>query len=281
MVHLSPLLLLAAAAATVGLVHSILPDHWVPLAVVARTNRWGLVRVARVSGLAAGGHVAASLALAGVIAAVGLRFQREVEVQQGHVVGTVLVVTGLGFFVWGLMGHGHAHDYEHQGQSGGGGEEHHDHEPHDHDAHEHEHVGMAAASLTDEHEHEHAHGTQLHSHPHSHEEFVENRVQVLAERSEQRTLAARLTTIAVPFGVAASPDLTILPVGLAASAYGGGAVLTVLGVFAAITMGTFVGLTVAATAAGYQVKGEWLERHANSITSLILVAVGLVAFLGL
>src|SRR5215472_2122939 len=278
--HVGSLVLLAAAAATVGLVHSILPDHWVPLAVVARTQRWGLVRVARVSGLAAGGHVVTSLALAGVIALVGLRFQQEIEVQQGHVVGAVLVLSGLGLLVWGLMGHGHAHDYERPGHDGRGGE-HHDHDPHDHDPHEHEHVGPATPALTDKHAHEHAHGTQLHSHPHSHEEFVENRVQVLAERSEQRTLAARLTTIAVPFGVAASPDLTILPVGLAASAYGGGAVVTVLAIFAAITMGTFVGLTVAATAAGYQVKGEWLERHANSITSLVLVAIGLVAFLGL
>ena len=263
-VRIGSLVLLGAAAATVGLVHSILPDHWVPLAVVARTQRWSLVRVARVSGMAAGGHVVASLGLAGLIALVGLRFQHEVDVQQGHIVGAVLVLTGLGFFVWGMTGHGHAHD--------------HDHDLHEHDPHEHEHVVTAMPDAP--HEHEHAHGTELHSHPHSHEAFVENRVQFLAERSEQRTLAARLATIAVPFGVAASPDLTILPVALAASAYGGGAVVTVLGTFGAVTMCTFVGLTVIATVAGYQVKGEWLERNANSITSLVLVAIGLVAFLG-
>lgn len=275
-VRIGSLVLLGAAAATVGLVHSILPDHWVPLAVVARTQRWSLVRVARVSGTAAGGHVLASLALAGVIALVGLRFQHEVNVQQGHIVGAVLVLTGLAFFVWGMTGHGHAHD--HDGHRHDGEEEHHDHDPHEHDPHEHEHVVTTMPDAP--HEHEHEHGTELHSHPHSHEAFIENRVQFLAERSEQQTLAARLATIAVPFGVAASPDLTILPVALAASAYGGGAVVTVLAIFAAVTMCTFVGLTVIATVAGYQVKGEWLERHANSITSLVLVAIGLVAFLG-
>ena len=223
--------------------------------------------------MAAGGHVVASLALAGVIALVGLRFQHQVDVQQGHIVGAVLVLTGLGFFVWGMTGHGHAHEHGHDGHQHDREAEHHDHDPH-----EHEHVVTTMPDAS--HEHEHAHGTELHSHPHSHEAFVENRVQFLAERSEQRTLAARLATIAVPFGVAASPDLTILPVALAASAYGGGAVVTVLGIFAAVTMCTFVGLTVIATVAGYQVKGEWLERHANSITSLVLVAIGLVAFLG-
>ena len=228
--------------------------------------------------MAAGGHVVASLGLAGVIALVGLRFQHEVDVQQGHIVGAVLVLTGLGFFVWGMTGHGHAHDHDDGGHQHDGEEERHDHDPHKHDPHEHEH---AVTTMPDAaHEHEHAHGTELHSHPHSHEAFVENRVQFLAERSEQRTLAARLATIAVPFGVAASPDLTILPVALAASAYGAGAVVTVLGTFGAVTMCTFVGLTVIATVAGYQVKGEWLERHANSITSLVLVAIGLVAFLG-
>src|SRR5262252_593696 len=272
-VRIGSLLLLGAAAATVGLVHSILPDHWVPLAVVGRTQRWSLVRVARVSGMAAGGHVVASLALAGVIALVGLRIQHEVNVQQGHIVGAVLVKNRMGFFVWGMTGPGHAHDNEHDGHQHDGEDKHHENDPH-----EHEHVVTTMPDAS--HEHEHAHGTELHSHPHSHEAFVENRVQFLAERSEQRTLAARLATIAVPFGVAASPDLTILPVALAASAYGGGAVVTVLGIFAAVTMCTFVGLTVIATVAGYQVKGEWLERHANSITSLVLVAIGLVAFLG-
>src|SRR5712692_4695519 len=38
--HLGPLLLLMAGAAAVGVVHSVLPDHWVPLAVVASTERW-------------------------------------------------------------------------------------------------------------------------------------------------------------------------------------------------------------------------------------------------
>jgi hypothetical protein len=64
-------------------------------------------------------------------------------------------------------------------------------------------------------EQEHAHGATLHSYPHNHEAFIENRVQVLGHRSRERTMAGRLATIAVPVGVAASPDPTILPVGLA------------------------------------------------------------------
>ena len=278
------LALLVVAAAVVGFVHSILPDHWVPLAVVGRTQRWSLFRVARISLLAAGGHVLASLVLAGVIALIGLRFQKAIETQQGHIVGGVLVLTGVGFLAWGLTGHGHAHGHDHDEQDRGQ----HDHDEHGtgsepqaagQEAHDHHHPEPAATS-DGEHEHQHAHKEKIHSHPHSHEAFIENRQRVLLARAEAPTLAGRLAAIAVPFGVAASPDLTILPVALAASAFGGGAVTAVLVTFAVVTMGTFVGLTVVASAAGYQIRGEWLEKNANTITSLVLIAIGAVAFFG-
>ncbi len=45
-------------------------------------------------------------------------------------------------------------------------------------------------------------------------------------------------------------------------------------------MATFIGLTVLATLAGYQIKGEWLERNANTITAIVLVAISAVAYIG-
>ena len=218
--------LLLGAAGAVAVLHSILPDHWVPLAVVGRTQRWSLLRVARVSALASAGHVLASVVLAGIIAAIGLQFQRQLETQQGHIVGAVLVLTGVGFLMWGLTGHGHDHDYDH-------------------------------------------------GHGHDHADDADDAAPV-----PQQTVARRLAAIAVPFGVAASPDLTILPVALAASAVGRGAVVGVIGVFAVLTMATFIGLTVLATLAGYQIKGEWLEHHATTITALVLIAIGVVAYVG-
>jgi nickel/cobalt transporter (NicO) family protein len=54
----------------------------------------------------------------------------------------------------------------------------------------------------------------------------------------------------------------------------------VLVVFACVTMATFIGLTILTTIAGYQVKGEWLEHHATSITALVLLGIGIVAYIG-
>ena len=300
--------LLMAATVVLAVVHSILPDHWVPLAVVGRTQRWGLGRVARVSALAASGHVVASLVLAGIVALIGLQFRQQIEAQQGHIVGAVLVFTGVGFLVWGLIGHGHPHSHgpesgadhshdepgaiEHQAHDEpgaldavahrGAAEHNRDHataqeEVQDLQTHGHEHSEVELRSRS--HTHQHAHGSMVHSH--RHEAFIEERSQLLETHSQERTLAARLATIAVPFGVAASPDLTLLPLALAAAAFGTGTVVTVMALFSIVTIATFVGLTVAATAVGYQVKGDWLEANANTITAVVLIVIGLIAFIGL
>ena len=91
----------------------------------------------------------------------------------------------------------------------------------------------------------------------------------------------RFGGIVIPFGAAASPDLTILPVFLAASAVGTGVVIGVLTTFSIVTIATFVVLTVAATVLGYQIKGEWLEKHGNTITALVLLAIGVAVFAGI
>jgi ABC-type nickel/cobalt efflux system permease component RcnA len=256
----------------VGIIHSILPDHWVPLAVVARTQRWSLARLARVTTLAAAGHVLTSVALGGVVALIGLQFQKQIETQQGHIVGGVLVITGVAFLIWGLTGHGHAHEH---------GSEHEKDHDENHEPHQHEHPSGVATVVAGSHEHEHAHAGVSHSHRHNHDAFIEAQASRIAEHSSRGNLVSTMAAIAVPFGVAASPDLTFLPLGIAASAYGVGAVLSVLGVFAAVTMATFVGLTLIATAAGYQMRGEWLEVHANTISSGVLIVIGVVAFVGL
>jgi nickel/cobalt exporter len=232
--HSTSVPLLLIAAGTVGFLHSILPDHWVPLAVVARTQRWTMVHTARISLLASVGHVLTSIVLGGVIALVGLQFRKAFETQQGHIVGVVLVLTGIGFLVWAMTGHHHHHhDHDHRI---GDHPEHHDDDQHD----------------------DHAQG-----------------------RASDQSLARRVAGIAVPFGAAASPDLTILPVFLAASAVGIGAVVGVLTTFSLVTLATFVGLTVAATLAGYQFKGEWLEENGNTLTALVLIGIGVAVYVGL
>ena len=226
---------LLAAAAGVGFGHAILPDHWVPLAVLGRTRRYPLSRVARLSGLAGIAHVLVSLVLGAVIIAIGLQFRSAIQSAQDTIIGCVLIATGVGFAVFELTGHGHGHEHGHSHHL-------------DDDAHDHDHG-------------EHEHGE------HAHREPSKGRVQGLA-------------AVMVPFGAAASPDLTILPVFLAATTAGVATAVGSLVIFAAVTIGTIVGLTLAAARGGYEIRGEWLERWGNVFTALVLVVIGVLVLTG-
>ena len=220
---------LLAAAAGVGFGHAILPDHWVPLAVLGRTRRYPLSRVARLSGLAGVAHVLVSIILGAVIIVVGLQFRSSIQSAQDTIIGWILIATGIGFAALELSGHGHSHDHDH-----------------DHD-HHHDH----------EDDHRHQHGPQ----------------------GPPRGIR-RLAAVMVPFGAAASPDLTILPVFLAATTAGVATAVGSVVIFAAVTIGTIVGLTLAATRAGYEIRGQWLERWGNVFTALVLVIIGLLVLTG-
>ncbi len=230
---------LLAAAAGVGIGHAILPDHWVPLAVLGRTRRYPMARIARLSTLAGIAHVLVSVILGGVIVVVGLQFRSTVEHAQNTIIGCLLLATGLGFLALELTGRGHHHDHEHGN---------------DHD---------------DEHDHDHDH-----DHGHDQDETA-------AGPPVRGGRLGGLAAVMVPFGAAASPDLTILPVFLAAAAVGVGTAVGSVVIFAAVTIGTIVGLTLAAARGGYQVRGEWLERWGNALTAGVLVTIGLLVLLAI
>jgi nickel/cobalt transporter (NicO) family protein len=248
-VSATPALLVAAGG--VGFGHAILPDHWVPLAVIGRTQRYPLAKVARLSGLAGLAHVLVSIALGAVIIVIGLQFRSSIEHAQNAIIGSLLIATGIGFLLVELTGHGHAHEHEpgHEDEPGRGHRHRHGHE----DGHRHGHG----------HEDEDEPGP---GHGHGH-----------AESPSRLASAAK---IMVPFGAAASPDLTILPVFLAATAAGAGAAVGSVFVFAAVTIGTIVGLTLFATVGGYQVRGQWLDRWGNLFTAGVLVAIGALVVSG-
>jgi nickel/cobalt transporter (NicO) family protein len=239
-------LVLLLAAAGVGFGHAVLPDHWAPLAVLARTRRDPLRRVVRRSLAAAGTHVALSLLLGAVLIGIGLRFRDTVLRYEDYLVGGLLLATGAAFLVLELTGRGHGHS--HEGEHG-----------HSHGGHGHPH----------DHHHDHAHG-QDRAAPHLHAHAPSSR--------PGRLQAA--AALAVPFGAAASPDLTILPVFLAASALGAATAVGSLLVFAGVTMATIVGLTVAASLGVAKLTGPWVERRANLLTAGTLLVFGALIALG-
>jgi nickel/cobalt transporter (NicO) family protein len=80
--------------------------------------------------------------------------------------------------------------------------------------------------------------------------------------------------VMVPFGAAASPDLTILPVFLAATALGAAAAVGTLVTFSLVTILAIVALTLSASIGSRQLETGWLDRWGNATTALVLIVVG-------
>jgi len=126
--NLGPELLLVGAVGAVGVLHTIVPDHWVPIALIARQRGWTKAETARASLVAGLGHVLSTLAIALLVWFAGLA----VAARFGQLVDTAASLALIGFGGWiavsawrelrgrGGAGHRHGHGHTHgHGHSNG------------------------------------------------------------------------------------------------------------------------------------------------------------------
>jgi len=67
-------LLLVAAVAAVGVFHTIVPDHWAPIALLARQRGWSRIQTAKAAAGAGLGHTISTLLIAIVVWIAGVAF---------------------------------------------------------------------------------------------------------------------------------------------------------------------------------------------------------------
>ncbi|MBV8591721.1 MAG: hypothetical protein JO212_16985, partial [Acetobacteraceae bacterium] len=110
-------LLLVGAVAGVGLLHTIVPDHWVPITLIARQRGWSNTETARASFLAGVGHVLSTLAIGFLIWIAGVAF----ATRFGNIVDAVASGALVAFGGWIMIsalgemrgGEAHGHSYGH------------------------------------------------------------------------------------------------------------------------------------------------------------------------
>jgi len=114
----SPLLsTLAIAAASVGVLHTLAPDHWLPIAAVSRARGWDQRRTARVAFLCGFGHVTVSAALGLIALFSGTAIVEAFGAHSASIAGILLVGFGVAYALWGARHvimrklHGHSHDH--------------------------------------------------------------------------------------------------------------------------------------------------------------------------
>jgi len=88
--------LLVATVFAVGVLHTLVPDHWAPIVALARAQRWTLVQTARAAALAGFGHVVSTLVLGGVLWAAGATL----ATRYGHAVNVAAALGLIGFGAW-------------------------------------------------------------------------------------------------------------------------------------------------------------------------------------
>lgn len=134
MMHDQWLLALMITAATVGSLHTVAPDHWVPFAALARARGWSPLRTARLTLFCGLGHVTVS-ALLGIAALfIGLETVKAFGSTLEANASLLLIGFGIAYMTWGLWrstrvrimhgvdhvecvphSHGHAHGHGHAG----------------------------------------------------------------------------------------------------------------------------------------------------------------------
>lgn len=139
--------LLIGAVAGVGVLHTLVPDHWVPITLIARQRGWSTVQTARAALVAGLGHVLSTLAIAVAVWIAGAMAAKRF----GHLIDTAASLALIAFGGWiafaGLRelnsghehGQGHTH---HHGHAHG-----HDHS-HGHDRHHGEGAGRVRSGGT-------------------------------------------------------------------------------------------------------------------------------------
>lgn len=97
------------AAAGTALLHTLIPDHWLPFVLVGRARRWSLATVALVSGLAAAIHAALSILLGVVALRLGIAAVEAIGETLERAGSWLLLAFGASYAVWGWLKGGHFH----------------------------------------------------------------------------------------------------------------------------------------------------------------------------
>ncbi len=100
---------LLSTAAVTAVLHTLIPDHWLPFVLIGRARGWATGTVAVVSGLSALIHVVLSLLLGLLALAIGATAVELVGQTLERVGGTLLVISGVAYMVWAWNKGGHFH----------------------------------------------------------------------------------------------------------------------------------------------------------------------------
>lgn len=233
---------LVLAAASIGSMHTVAPDHWAPFAALARAERWSSWRTASITAVCGMGHVTVSVVLGLTAAFFGLELLEAFGRRLESVAGFLLVAFGVAYGLWGIHVSIRSRWHDHgDGRPHWHGEGHHDHR---HPNHHHRHGG-----------HSPLHG---------------------------KATGPRMRPWTLFLLFSADPCVAVIPLMFAAAPLGWMSLAAVVVAYELATIGTMVALVLPARVAVNAVRAPWIDRYGHAVAGGVIASVGvLVAALGL
>jgi hypothetical protein len=282
MFDLTSLALLLGVVA-VGVLHTMVPDHWAPIALLARQRGWSRGETARAAAQAGAGHVLTTLIFGIAVWWIGA----SAAGRFGHVVDLLASAALVGFGLWIAIGayremrrgEALAHD-DHYGHHHDG---HHHHGPH---GHTHAHASdrdplyapLRSGAVSVRHVHIHRHGGGVpHLHWHDHSAATAHAVTLDTVNApplhEHLHRTSGRTALLLVLG--SSPMVEGIPAFFAASRYGAGLIVAMSIAFAASTIATYVVLSVASASGLQRLRLGRFEQYGEVVSGLVMALIGL------
>jgi ABC-type nickel/cobalt efflux system permease component RcnA len=224
----------------IGFLHAVIPTHWLPFVVAARTQHWTKTKTLAVTGFAGAGHVLFTTALGVLVVWGGMAINSRIGNAFPYLAGGALIALGIFYLVRQMKGgHGHVHLFG------------------DHGGHDHSHE---------------------HHHHHDLDESIEEEERAL-EQDWSRQRSDWATILGLMALLTFSPCEAFLPVFLTGAKYGWlGFVLlsTVLAVATVTGMITFTWLTLLGL---QRLRFKMLEKYEPVFVSAVFCILGVLVII--
>lgn len=239
MSSLSPMLLIVTVFA-VGVLHTMVPDHWAPIALLARQQGWSRATSLRAAAGAGIGHTVSTLIIAAIVWLAGTALAQRYGAFVTLASSAALIVFGV-WIAFSAIRELRAGEHSHFG-------------------HMHWHI--------------HAPGQPAHRHWHEHhEEHVHAAEGEPVHEHEHPRKSARAALLLI---LGSSPMVEGIPAFFAASKYGAGQLAIMSAVFAISTIGTYIALVALSVNGLERVSLGRFERYGEVLSGLFVAAIGIV-----
>ncbi|MBW7887187.1 MAG: hypothetical protein H3C35_02365 [Bacteroidetes bacterium] len=92
------------SAFTIGALHAVAPDHWVPFVALAKAQQWSRKKTSWLVFLSGIGHLGSSIVITilGIAAGFGLPHVNDWEAHRGNFASLLLIGFGIAYMIWGM-----------------------------------------------------------------------------------------------------------------------------------------------------------------------------------